>query len=402
MSTVSSELSEPEVKQSRLRQFFRRASEDDPVPVFHIVALGNRGSGKTVFLTAFAQRLQFLTDSRRYSLRVIDENQRRQLGNAYEKLANGSWPKSTGASALDFTTYRFAVNIAHPQTGASDHLFDVEWIDYAGELVDDPNPGSSADDQLKSHVRDANVIFCLLDGDRLRRWIDGDIVGHKYVHHEIHKLVGLAQEARGSVHVLITKWDAFARTSDRVFPGEAGQLEMLKAALMGISGFSDLRRGSVVGQPKRFIPVSAVGSGFTTTGPSGEQLIVSNANPNGQNLDVPFAAVVLDYLQGAVERLTPRERRVIKSPLLRRLPGMVDFVLSGTSRNLLRSVSPEHILAAGILDLVRTFLKPAPSAGTSDTSSRSQLIEDLQQRLKAFQSESPASVLGLPAWAQRG
>jgi hypothetical protein len=401
MSTATNKLADAEITESRWRQIFRRASDEDSVPTFKTVALGNRGSGKTVFLTAFARNLGVTSDNRRYYLHVEDPAQRKQLDDNYRDLAGGRWPRSTGSRALDFSTYRFNVQVASSTTNAPEHLFDIEWIDYAGEIIDDPNPGTSTDDQFKSHVRDANVVFCLLDGERLRSWIDGEPAGSHYVHHDIHKLVKIAQDVSCSVHVLVTKWDAFVQPN-KIFPGDSGQLEMLRAALMHIPGFSDLRSRSIIGQTKRLIPVSAVGPGFVTTDPDGNPVIRSDLNPTGNNLDVPFAAVVLDFLEGAVSQLRPKDERVLKMRGLRHFPGVADTLLSGTTSTLLRQISPEHMLAAGALDLVRLLMKRSPASDTSEARAQTQLIADMRQRLVAFEDQSPASVLGLPAWARRG
>lgn len=397
--TDAKKLTDVDGKRGGWRTMFRRASEQDPVPTFKIVALGNRGSGKTVFLTAFARELSLAAENRRYFLQVEDRDQRQRLDEAYETLAGGNWPEPTEVG--DFTTYRFEVKVNSATLNIPEHLFNVEWIDYGGEIIDVPNPGSSSDDQFRSHVRDANALFCLLDGDRLRSWVDGETSGSKYVHNDIRRLVRIAQEVSCSVHVLITKWDSFARPDDYLFPGEAGQLEMVRAALMNIPGFSDLRSRSMIGQTKRLIPTSAVGPGFVEVGPDDKARILPNANPRGSNLDVPFAAIVLDFLEGAADRLTPRDRGLLRMPGMRNLPGVADTLLTGTTSTLLRQISPESMLVAGALDLMRLQLKRSASSESPEELPAILLIQDMRQRLNAFEDHNPASVLGLPAWARR-
>lgn len=370
------------------------------VPVFKIVALGNQRSGKTVLLTAAAHHLKFFGNSRRFRLLIDDPATAAELGARYQAIATkGVWPDKT--STADFTTYRFKVEVASPTGPPHDHLFDIEWIDYGGELIDNANPGSHTDDQFQSYIRDANVVFCLLDGARLRAWIEGSPDGAKYVHHDIAKIIEVAQGVRGSVHVLITKWDVFDQHEHHLFPGSGGQLEMLRAALMNVHGFSDLRTGSTVGETKRLIPVSAVGRGFVRIDEDGAQHIVPNAHPHGINLDVPFDAVVLDFLQCAAEQLTAGDRRLLRIPGLLRFPRVLDRLMSSTAATLLRQVSIENVIFAATLELLREVLRPTPTNPATPTEPAHRLVTDMKQVLHSFEDTHPASVLGLPAWAHR-
>lgn len=201
------------------------------VPAFKVVALGLPGSGKTVLLASMFHELDHLAPGRSFYLDATPE-QRVALNGVYRTVSDTrrEWPRSTRIAEL--TDYVFNC-VALDDDGARHHLLDVVYLDYAGELLEHaPETGRSSFQELQGHIRSAQALLGLLDGQRILQLLRGEPAGHDYLQFELRSLLGLLQSARAPVQLVITKWDLVRGFGEPPDADDELRLERVIGALM--------------------------------------------------------------------------------------------------------------------------------------------------------------------------
>ena len=314
------------LRRSKADRRAERPEDDDgreqvsaPVPAFKVVALGLPGSGKTVLLASMFHELDHLAPGRSFYLDATPE-QRVALNGVYRTVSDTrrEWPRATRVAEL--TDYVFNC-VALDEDGARHHLLDVVYIDYAGELLEHaPEAGRSSFQELQDHIRSAQALLGLLDGQRILQLLRGEPAGHDYLQFELRSLLGLLQSARAPVQLVITKWDLVRGFGEPPDADDELRLDRVIAALMAY----DHVRGLVysnANQLVRLIPVSAVGRGFAELREDGSVVKRSDGTVRPVNVDVPLCAVVPDLFRQVERTIDDETRRKVEESLRRSLKG---------------------------------------------------------------------------------
>jgi hypothetical protein len=290
-----------------------------PVPAFKVVALGLPGSGKTVLLASMFHELDHVGSGRSFYLDATPE-QRLALNGVYRTVSDArrEWPRATRVAEL--TEYVFNC-VALDEGGARHHLLDVVYIDYAGELLEHtPEAGRSSFQELQGHIRSAQALLGLLDGQRILQLLRGEPAGHDYLQFELRSLLGLLQSARAPVQLVITKWDVVRGFGEPPDADDELRLDRVISALMAY----DHVRGLVYSSPNqlvRLIPVSAVGRGFAELREDGSVVKRSGGTVRPMNVEVPLCAVVPDLFRQVERTIDDETRRMMEESLRRSLKG---------------------------------------------------------------------------------
>jgi double-GTPase-like protein len=290
-----------------------------PVPTFKVVALGLPGSGKTVLLASMFHELDHIAPGRSFYLDTTPE-QRVALNGVYRTVSDPrrDWPRATRLAEL--TAYAFNC-VALDEDGGRHHLLDVVYIDYAGELLEHtPEAGRSSFQELQSHIRSAQALLGLLDGQRILQLLRGERAGHDYLQFEVRSQLGLMQSAQAPVQLVITKWDLVRGFGEPPDADDRLRLDCVISALMAY----DHVRGLVYSSPNqlvRLIPVSAVGRGFAELAEDGSVVKRSGGTVRPMNVDVPLCAVVPDLFRQVERSIDDDARRKLEESLRRSLKG---------------------------------------------------------------------------------
>src|SRR5258706_9298078 len=162
-------------------------------------------------------------------------------------------------------------------------MLTVDFLDYAGGLLETGEPGTRAVAELAAAFARADAVFGVLDGVRLRRCLRGEPVGALYLDAIVDPLLSVMASANRPAHLIITKWDVFGATEGG---SDSEVLSRIRDLLMQRPQFR--AAVSVQPTPVRLIPVSAVGRGFTTVDDNG----IVHKRPAAQaapfNVEIPF------------------------------------------------------------------------------------------------------------------
>jgi hypothetical protein len=363
--------------QAHLHRRHPPAPPDRALPRFSVVALGPKGSGKSLFLASMFSELQ--TRGRRGWHLTAPHEQVLTLGEWHRQAADtrAAWP--AGTTAAD--TRRFGFTVHATATGNSTvprtvPALQLDWLDYSGGLLTEAaTPGSAAATHLMAEIRDASALLLVLDGRRVRQWADGDSRGEAALDHFALCVAGLLDAATCPVSLLVTKWDLL----EDLEVDENARLGVVRKLLFRNRRIADLLARRLESGAVRLIPVSAVGPDFAHLDPDGRMAKVEGHEMHPANVDVPIAAVVPDLLDAY-------ERDRGDTTLRDRLGGLLDQPLAvGLSARL-----------AGRTGLLRRLLlgrHPAPSpAGAEDERlARQHLVRQFRSRVDQLQGALPAT-----------
>jgi hypothetical protein len=283
------------IVRSRRRAPARPAPPVDTVPTFRVVALGPRGSGKTLLLASMYHQMQ--TPSGRGYFLTAPYEQVVQLNTWFTQVADTSLDWPAGTTAAETREFTFTVRTKAP-SGTLHTVMNLGYLEYAGGLLTEPQaPGSTLQTDLLHRVGSANALIGLIDGYRLRQWIDGRHEGQTRLQHTLTTMISLMMLASCPITFVITKWDLL---SD-IDADEDGRLRIVRKLLMSNPGFRDLVDAHSAHRVVRLIPVSAVGPSFADLDADGAIAKRRDGHVHPTNVDVPLAAVVPDVLE-QVER----------------------------------------------------------------------------------------------------
>ncbi len=279
------------------------------VPTFKVVALGLAGSGKTVLLASLFNQLNYLRDGRSYFLRASPE-QRLALSAVYRTLSDTGqgWPHATRVS--ECTEYLFDC-VAVDSDRGQHHVLSLSYLDYAGDLLENAQQaGPAAFQQLNEHIGSAQTLLGMIDGEFLVRLLRNEATGHNYFEFEMRTMLGLLQEARCPIHLVISKWDLVHDFGEPEGADDQLRLAAAIAALRRFPHFESLLKYGA-GRLIRIIPVSAVGPVFARYDPVGAVVKRPDGKVHPRNVEVPLCAVVPDLFRQVERQLDDERRREI-------------------------------------------------------------------------------------------
>lgn len=290
------------------------AAAGQEVPTFQVVALGPRGSGKTLLLASMYHQLQ--TNSGRGWFLTAPYEQVVLLNQWFTDVADPSrdWPAGTTVGETrDFT---FAVRTMGA-SGTVHTVLHLSYLEYAGGLLTDAQaPGATGQADLLARIGAAHALIGIIDGNRIRQALDGQAVGQLHVQQSLTAMISLMMLATSPVTFIITKWDLL-RDID---VDEDARLQRVRKFLLGNQGFRDLVQTHSAHRVVRLVPVSAIGPDFAELDQRGNVAKLPDGQLHPTNVDVPLAAVVPDVfeqversvdratLRAAVERISRRAR----------------------------------------------------------------------------------------------
>jgi hypothetical protein len=281
---------------ARRRRARGKPAEDAGVPTFRVVALGARGSGKTLLLASMYHQLQTLS-GRSYFLTAPYE-QVVLLNQWFTDVADTSrdWP--SGTSVGETRDFLFTVRTRTP-SGALHTVMHIGYLEYAGGLLTDAQaPGSTGQADLLARIESAHALIGIIDGYRIRQALDGIAEGYMRLQQSLTAMISLMMLSPSPVTFVITKWDLL-RDID---VDEDARLRRVRKFLTANQGFHDLVQAHSAHRVVRLIPVSAVGPEFAELDARGGVAKLPDGQLHPTNVDVPLSAVVPDVFE-QVERV---------------------------------------------------------------------------------------------------
>jgi hypothetical protein len=271
------------------------------VPTFRLVALGPRGSGKTLMLASMYHQMQTLS-GRSYFLTAPFE-QVVLLNQWFTEVADTSkdWP--SGTSVGETREFTFTVRTRAP-SGTLHTVMRLGYLEYAGGLLTDAQaPGTSGQTELLARIDAAHALLGVIDGYRIRQCLDGHAEGLMRLQQSLTAMISLMMLVSCPVTFVITKWDLL-RDID---VDDNERLRRVRKFLMSNQGFRDLVDAHSPHRVVRLIPVSAVGPEFAEVNENGTVAKLPDGEMHPTNVDVPLSAVVPDVFE-QVERSMDRAK----------------------------------------------------------------------------------------------
>src|SRR6266704_2233934 len=279
---------------------------------FNIVALGPPASGKTVYIAALHQVIGVDALAPGISF-TTTQTERARLQAVYDQVVNPGmdWPTST-YSGDPMRETRFTCKVEWTGTSSrfsrtsrrySYPVFDVTYVDYAGEWIPEAHLADSAlIDTFERRLREAHAILGIIDGMRLRQYLEGDSAGRDFFHDRIRPVVEIMRSHTVPVHFVITKWDLLGSYT----------LDEVRSRLLGSreTGFRELLEARTAA-PRwdrrpvgngRIIPISSVGD-FASLQSGWQVIKVPGRKPSHVNVEVPLVAAVADICDIALSEL---------------------------------------------------------------------------------------------------
>lgn len=279
------------LRRRRRRHRAAAADRDTTVPTFRVVALGPRGSGKTLLLASMHHEMR-LPAARGWFLETSHADTV-QLSGWFNQVADvdRDWPHGTApGDTRDFT---FDIRSRAP-SGMLHTVLSLSYLEYAGGVLTEPRPpGEGFQEELLNHIRTADALFGIIDGFQLRQWADGNPSGRVRLQHALTTMVTLMLSEDRPITFVITKWDLL-RDLDA---DEDARLAMVRKLLMTNPDFRELVKVHSRHRIVRLIPVSAVGADFAGIGPDGQVEKRPDGEMRPSNVDAPLSAVVPDIFE---------------------------------------------------------------------------------------------------------
>jgi hypothetical protein len=301
----------------RRRQADRRpAPAADAVPTFRVVALGPRGSGKTLLLASMYHEMQ--TPSGRGYFLTAPYTQVVLLNKWFTEVADPALDWPAGTTVSDTREFTFAVRTTAP-SGARHTVMNLGYLEYAGGLLTEPQtPGSTLQADLLRQIESADALIGLVDGYRVRQWMDGNAEGQMRLQHTLTAMISMMMLVSCPITFVITKWDLL----EDIDADEDGRLRTVRKLLMSNQGFRDLVNIHSAHRVVRLIPVSAVGPSFAELDAEGAVAKLPGGQVYPTNVDVPIAAVVPDVFEQVQRSLDQAHLHALLADLRRQQGGM--------------------------------------------------------------------------------
>ncbi|MEV4623519.1 GTPase domain-containing protein [Asanoa sp. NPDC049573] len=357
---------------------------DDGVPTFRVVTLGPRGSGKTLLLASMYHQMQ-TWGGRGYFLAAPRE-QVALLNHWFTEVEDPGrdWP--AGTATADTREFAFDVR-TRGGSGGLHTVLKLVYLDYAGALLTQPpEPGSTLWKDLDDRIEAADALVAVIDGHRVRQWIDGKREGRMGLQHALTAMISRMLVVEKPVTFVITKWDLL-RDID---VDEDSRLRTVRKLLMSNQGFRDLVQEHSGRRVVRLVPVSAVGPAFAELDESGAMTKLPDGLLEPTNVDVPIAAVVPDVFEQIMLRLDQaklaaefdRLRRQTRRPPGEAFADLGATLIRSTNR-VIGALNPIYSSLVGLAaaDLIRRQEQTA----AAHEANVSRLLDDAESHIEEFQ-----------------
>lgn len=359
---------------------------ESAIPTFRIVSVGLQGSGKTLLLASMFHQLKAPTNQSYYlSVKASDLA---KLTEWFYTMADASKPRNWPLGTASGEIRRFLFGVRTRSAAGVHEVMRLDYLEYAGELLTDTrDDGSTRQDELVSHIQEADALLGVLDGRHIQQWLAGREEGWLRLEQTLNILVPHLMEARGPISFVITKWDLLAAAGH----DENARLAVVRNLLMQNDHFRTLIELQGTDRIVRLVPVSAVGPGFVHLDAQGVPAKVPTARVHPTNTDIPLSAVVPDVfdqvernLQGEFRAKLEEERRKFthRSPL-DRLAAAASLTSHAAGRGLLQAFgSPVAVLMGDVL--VGMFLDTRRDSGLEQRTQQGRELNEAEQRVEAF------------------
>ena len=360
------------------------ARGDDGVPTFRVVTLGPRGSGKTLLLASMYHQMQ-TWGGRGYFLAAPRE-QVALLNHWFTEVEDPGrdWP--AGTATADTREFTFDVR-TRGGSGALHTVLKLSYLDYAGTLLTQPpEPGSTLWKDLDDRIESADALVAVIDGHRVRQWIDGKREGQMGLQHALTAMISRMLVVEKPVTFVITKWDLLRD----VDVDEDGRLRTVRKLLMTNQGFRDLVQEHTGRRVVRLVPVSAVGPAFAELDESGAMTKLPDGLLEPTNVDVPIAAVVPDVFEQIMLRLDQAKLAAEFARLRRRTRRPAGEAFAEVGATLIRStnrvIGALNPLYASLVGLAAAdLIQRQEQAAATHEAQVTRLLDEAEAHIEEFQ-----------------
>src|SRR5262245_34137427 len=219
--------------------------------VFDVFALGTRGAGKTVFLSALYYQLAVQDNkTNNFFVELQSETQKKHLINTYDALADPDtvWPPGSAViNEYEFRCFYFS-------GGDSIPLFRFKYLDYPGGFLTEDMDGAESFDVQKA-TQKAHSILVLIDGQKILQSLSGLTGRGRSLNADLNTLIPFLQKcAHRPIHFVITKWDILQ---------DKYSFKQVKDELLNNENFRKFISQRVdLHSPVHLIPTSSLGKDF--------------------------------------------------------------------------------------------------------------------------------------------
>jgi hypothetical protein len=324
------------------------------VPTFRVIALGVAGSGKTLFLAGMFHTLHVPAPGRSHYLET-DVSSRIRLSRIFDEMsaADRPWPAGTRQGE----TREFDFDCVSSVKGERQRLFRLSYLDFAGELLEiEQEAGSTVLGELEERIRDANILFGMLDGHRVAQLLRDEPAGRRYFQSTLQPLIGILAGARCPIHFVLTKWDLLQHFGEPVDADASSRLRIVRDALLSNAQFRALVDTHSWGsRVVRLLPVSAVGPDFARIDADGRIIKRSDGEVHPVNVDAPLTVAIPDLFAQTSLQLEPSLRRKMRADLQER-----DRLEAAASTSI-RSARAKRPLDADLREVLQGFAGRPPA-----------------------------------------
>jgi hypothetical protein len=355
------------------------------VPTFRVVALGLPGAGKTLLLASMFHQLQ--APARQSYYLSADHTDVARLNRWFVQMADASlvrdWPSGTAKQE----TRRFVFGVRVRVAATVHEVLRLDYLEYAGELLTDVNSSASVhQEELLSHLDSAHALIGVVDGQRIRRVLDGDADGWARLEETLNVLIPRLVGVTCPISFVITKWDLLSHLGD----DENARLGRVRDVLMANEQFRALVDVHSRDRVVRLIPVSAVGPGFARLDAEGRPVKIPNARVRPTFVDVPLSVVVPDVFDQAEASLNSELRAALDEEVrhradqrpLERIAATTVLASQTIGRALIQAFGAPLLVATSDI-MVGLFLDARPGPDTPPTR-RDVELGAAEQRVQEF------------------
>ncbi|MFB6277095.1 MAG: hypothetical protein ABEI32_13245 [Halothece sp.] len=270
--------------------------------IYTIMMLGPGGSGKTVFLASMYKKLA-TQGKLGFFLEIDSAEKRKRLQKNYTQVAlEEQWPEATSLS--DISKWKFSCKVQNEYL-SNYPVCDFVYMDYAGVKLTDEM--EQEDIIFENHLKDADALFGLLDGQKIYDLMHGGKVGQRWMINELPNLLEYMQNTENPAHFLISKWDLLESHYT---------LEQIKNKLLEIEEFQNvIQQRNCANSPIYLIPVSSVGMGFTELQPDGTIKKNNDQLPQPYQVEIPLACVLPDLIRRQLNEVIQEKERKIQEKM---------------------------------------------------------------------------------------
>lgn len=355
--------------------------------------LGQRGSGKTVYLSSLYKKLSTQGELG-FFLEVDSAEKRKKLKNIYTQLAlEEKWPKATQVQEL--SEWTFTCKVQTPELPIYSAC-QFTYFDYAGGLLTDElgDDDENIDNELEEKIKDADALVALLDGQRICELIRGQKSGLRWSINDLPNILTIMQKTDKPIHFVISKWDIVK---------DNYTLEEVRDRLFQIDEFKNLvKLRTQQKTPVRLIPVSSVGMGFAELQSDGS-MKKTGSLPIPYQVEMPLACILPDMIKKTLEELIKkkeqeRQENISVKPNIswwERLTGLFGNMAKGVIETVTDLLPRKYRFATDILESFIDFIddnieKPIEEKYREAKRREEELKIKQQESIKAVESEETA------------